>query len=134
MDTLFPPWHDKPCTDVLAGMDYFEVPWTPRAKERPAFNSKTKRAYTPKPTRDAEAKILADFLDRYDSRRYNGPLIVDIEMWHDWFRIGVMSTDDYTERRLRGDVDNYGKTILDTFNEALWDDDAQIRDLRIRKA
>ena len=41
-----------------------------------------------------------------------------------------VALDVYREHR-RGDLDNYAKSVIDGCNSILWDDDRQIRDLRV---
>lgn len=105
------------------------IPWKPHAKQRP--RSARGHTYTPAPTKKAEAAILAALKERLpDHEAFDCPLGVDIAFFDDHFQLVVWPVDDYKNRRLRGDTDNYLKTVLDAANGFLWDDDKQIVDLR----
>lgn len=110
-----------------------KIPWTPHAKGRPRV-TKTGQAYTPEATRRAEKAIRQAFEERYDEGPLEGPLEVTVVLRNDEFDIGVRAVGDYEHRKLRGDVDNYAKTILDALNGAAWIDDKQIRTLVVMKA
>ena len=111
--------------------DHLIVPWKPHAKQRPRVANN--RAYTPKATKDAEARIVEAFLERWTGEPYDTPLEVRIDLANEDFDIHIMETEDYVQRKLRGDIDNYAKTILDALNGIAWVDDSQIRELRMRK-
>lgn len=107
------------------------VPWKPHAKQRARVRNNV--AYTPAATRNAEKLIKEAFEDAFDRELFTGPIAVTVEMHNDHFVIEIVDCDDYENRKLRGDVDNYAKTILDSLNEVAWDDDSQIVKLTMEK-
>lgn len=107
------------------------VPWKPHAKQRPRVSNNI--AYTPKATRDAEAKIRAAFLEAKNDHCHEGPIGVKIKLANDHFTIEIVPTVEYVNRKLRGDIDNYAKTILDSLNGIAWVDDSQITHLEMEK-
>lgn len=112
----------------------FTIPWKPRAKQRPRV--KNNRAYTPKETRLSEEAIAAAFreaIEGTDFERFDGPIDVYIGLADTEFTLEIEPTVDHTNRKLRGDIDNYAKTILDALNTIAWVDDVQIRVLRMEK-
>lgn len=109
----------------------YVIPWKPRAKQRPRVARGV--AYTPKETREAEAAIREQYVERAEELQLEGPLAVHIELYNDQFAIRIESHSDYQERRLRGDIDNYAKTILDALNGVAWVDDKQINYLSMEK-
>jgi len=110
-----------------------KIPWKPHAKQRPRVANG--HAYTPKATRDAEARILAAVQAELATsfEKFDGPIAVEIGLSNDHFYLSVTECDDYKERKLRGDIDNYAKTILDSLNGVVWEDDKQIGYLEMRK-
>ena len=103
------------------------IPWTPRAKGRPRF-SKTGVPYTPKETKIAEEAVRDAFMDAVgpDFEPYEGPIELYLHMSNENIEITIQETEDYTQRKLRGDVDNYIKLISDALNGIAYDDDKQI--------
>jgi Holliday junction resolvase RusA-like endonuclease len=106
-----------------------EFAWKPKVKSRPAVNTKTRRAYTPKATREAERSLA----DQYDGPLLEGFLRVEYVFENERIVMRVFEADDYVNRKLRGDVDNYQKLANDALNKVAWKDDRQIVDLRGRK-
>jgi crossover junction endodeoxyribonuclease RusA len=108
------------------------IPWKPHAKQRP--RSGRGHTYTPKATKDAEQAIRDAFLAVHPDRPpEDGPITVWIDMTNDYLEIQVLPTTPWIHRKLRGDVDNYAKTVLDALNGIAWVDDKQIRALTVRK-
>lgn len=107
------------------------VPWKPHAKQRPRFAKG--HAYTPAATVKAEKAIAAAYLEAGGPKLVEGPLHVAIELTNDGFWISVQQAADYENRRLRGDIDNYCKTILDSLNTVAYEDDKQIGSISITK-
>lgn len=110
-----------------------QVPWKPHAKQRPRV---TRRGtFTPKATRDAESKIRDAFLaavgDEFEM--FTGPVRVEIELANKHFNLRILPANDYENRALRGDADNYMKTIGDALNGVAWEDDRIIVELEVRK-
>lgn len=111
------------------------VNWTPKAKGRPRVRNNI--AYTDPKTRAAEADVRAAYIaaakDAGAPLKVEGPIGVKIKMGNDKFTIEIIPTVEYTERKLRGDIDNYAKLILDALNGTAFVDDRQITHLEMEK-
>lgn len=107
------------------------IPWKPHAKQRPR-HGKSGHTFTPKATRDAEAAIAAAFLAAAGDKfvPFEGPLKVEVMFANEWVNIVIEEIGDYAQRKVKGDVDNYLKTVGDALNGVAWVDDKQIVDLR----
>lgn len=107
------------------------IPVRPLAKERPRA-TRTGHVYTPKRTAQYEKKV-AD--------AYTGPLIpanhtveVSLSFSKEGTHIVVTATKNPDwKSSLRGDIDNYVKSILDALNGVAWEDDKQIIELTVKK-
>lgn len=109
------------------------VPWIPHAKQRPRVANG--RGYTSAATRKAEKLIRDAFIDALPTvvNPCGEPIAVELLLANDHFIYRQTRIEDYVNRKLRGDVDNYAKTVLDTLNGVAYVDDKQIVDLRVRK-
>lgn len=91
----------------------------PLPKERPRA-TKSGRSFTPKRTREAEARVLAAFRAAYPGAEpLTGRLLVEARF--------------YRATRRGVDADNLGKLATDALNGAAYADDEQIEDLRIKR-
>ncbi|MGH7919963.1 MAG: RusA family crossover junction endodeoxyribonuclease [Candidatus Dormibacteraceae bacterium] len=105
---------------------------TPVAKARPRFAAG--HAYTPTKTRHQEWEIRQAWMARHGDRPAMGPLRVEV--------IALLQMPKAVPKRDRAtvlpmkrpDADNLAKTVLDGLKGVAWRDDAQIVDLRVRKA
>lgn len=111
------------------------VPWKPHAKGRPRFVKATGTAYTPAETRKAEAAIRDAFLESVgpDFEPFTEPVSIEVELGDTEFRLVIRECDKHTNLKLRGDIDNYMKTIGDALNKVAWVDDRQIRESKVVK-
>jgi Holliday junction resolvase RusA-like endonuclease len=103
----------------------------PKAKQRPRM-TRYGRAYTPKATHIFENAVAAGWNKNYwygDS-----PIAIQIVLDKDGFTvtIGEHKTDT-PKSPLRGDIDNYAKSILDGLNGVAFKDDSQVRSLTVVK-
>jgi len=103
----------------------------PRAKQRPRYNTRSGHAYTPQKTREYESLI---------GRLYKGntfvdcPIEVELVFFNDRTEMTITELDPEQEQsKLRGDIDNYAKAILDALNTVAYADDKQIVSLKLRK-
>lgn len=105
--------------------------WKPRAKQRPRTVVKGGKTltFTPKETRDAEAAIAA----QWDADPVEGPIRVDLILTDTTIEVEIVPTLECESSKLRGDIDNYAKTVLDALNKVAWGDDSQIRELKVLK-
>lgn len=84
--------------------------------------SRSGHTYTPTKTVDAEKKIAAS----YDGPTFIGPITVNLVFDTDGTAV-IIEPANVTERsKLRGDLDNYIKTVLDALNGVAWEDDRQV--------
>lgn len=90
----------------------FVVPGEPLGKARPRVTKNG--TFTPKATRDAEARIQAAFTETY------GRVIPDET--HAW----VLVCDFYRYERRARDLDNLVKLVMDSLNGYAYKDDAQV--------
>lgn len=96
------------------------IPHKPIAKGRPRLGRRG-RVFTPQRTLDAEAAIAA----AWDGPKFEGPLKLEVTFGYDHMVVTVEKYPDATSR-LRGDVDNYLKTVMDGLNGVAWEDDKQV--------
>jgi len=96
----------------------FIVAGAPVPKQRPRFNTKTGKVYTPRKTKTAEDHIAWEY--RASSGDY--PLIDDA------LDLSV-AISFFLAKGQRADIDNLTKTVLDALNGIAWKDDAQVVEL-----
>lgn len=94
----------------------------PKSKERPRMNTLTGVAYTPSSTREATKQFAA----QYDGPKFEGPVRVHLEFYKDRTEVVITEVERETPSKLRGDIDNYMKLVLDALNGKAWDDDRQV--------
>lgn len=102
-------------------------PWKVHAKQRPR-STKGGHTYTPKATKAAE-KIVADNFRQAVGEGFaplDGPLDVKVYLSDTEVGLEITQRDEHTQKKLRGDIDNYLKTILDALNGVAYIDDRQI--------
>jgi Holliday junction resolvase RusA-like endonuclease len=106
-----------------------------RGKERPRFNGKTGRTYTPKKTQDLEElirKVAKQALQASKQAMTRAPLAVRI---HTQIEVPKSYTKKQRQMALDGeiippgDVDNLAKTVLDSLNGVTYLDDKQVMQL-----
>lgn len=96
----------------------------PHPKERPRFTTRAGKgvAYTPPKTVAAEKAIA----DAWDGPMFEGELAVHVVVDTEGTAIIVERVDLDAKSKLRGDLDNYLKTVLDGLNGVAWRDDSQV--------
>ncbi len=91
----------------------FFVPGEPYSKARPKF---AKHAYTPKATKAKEQLIQDEFRDCYPNHiPYDGEVTVTIKL--------------FCGTKVKRDIDNQQKLVLDALNKLAFKDDSQINEL-----
>ena len=113
----------------------FDIPGTPFAKERPRFNRKTGRAYTPGKTESFERSV-GTIARQHFPQPFTGPVRVTIFAV---FKPALSWSKRKTAAALgrphtqRPDLDNIEKAILDGLNRIAFADDAQVAEVIKRK-
>lgn len=100
----------------------------PRPKQRPRLGRKG-RVFTPAETLEFERTI---------KEHYNGPLFetgvnITITLNKDSFTVTVSEHAKLEPSPLRGDIDNYAKSIMDGLNGVAYTDDRLVRKLQVTK-
>lgn len=115
----------------------FVVPGRPQGKGRPRFDSRSKRAYTPKNTADYEKLILLCYREQSNVIFKEGiPLEMEIDAK---FPIPKGTSKKKTKELIgtpytkKADADNLAKVIMDGINGVAFHDDAQITSLKVTK-
>lgn len=108
-----------------------------KGKQRPRFNTKTGRAFTPSDTVSYEKMVRHCYMQQC-GEYLNGAVRATIYMY---FKI----PKSYTKKRVAAiregleypmktpDVDNCSKIILDSLNKVAYDDDQQVVELSVLK-
>lgn len=97
------------------------VPHKPVPKGRPRMTRRG-RVFTPKRTLDAETLVAEAW---GDNPKFTGNVGIVMLLGSDGTLITVFPHEASTQK-LRGDIDNYVKTIMDGLNGRAWDDDKQV--------
>lgn len=87
------------------------------------------RVFTPAQTLEFEALVR----EAWKHEMIEGDCTVNIVFMKDKFEITVESTDKYEPTKLRGDIDNYVKAVLDGLNGTAFVDDKFIRKMTVVK-
>lgn len=102
----------------------------PISKGRPRLGRRG-RVYTPATTLDFEKKVAEAWI-KSKGTIFEGPVSVTIELSVTGFMVRVNSIATPASP-LRGDVDNYAKSILDGLNGVAFKDDKQVHILKVSK-
>jgi Holliday junction resolvase RusA-like endonuclease len=86
--------------------------------------------FTPEKTLQAEALVRGS----WDGPVFEGPVAVTIMFSTTEIHITVEEMLDVSSSKLRGDVDNYVKTVMDGLNGAAWADDKQVHHIEATKS
>ncbi len=102
----------------------------PRSKQRPR-STRSGHTYTPKETREYEHFIS----QTYSGVAFlEGPLHVTLVFDNEKTEITIRELrPKKIPSKLRGDIDNYAKAILDALNGVAYTDDKQIVSLELKK-
>lgn len=119
---------------------YMEYQGEVVSKERPRFG-KAGNTYTPKKTRDFETAVkqaARNALKREKAQLipfFSYPVRVDLEIYDTvaakWKQDGHTDHFKYLFPSRGNDMDNRTKAVLDALNRILWNDDKQVRCLRL---
>jgi crossover junction endodeoxyribonuclease RusA len=97
------------------------VPHKPVPKGRPRMTRRG-RVFTPQRTLEAEALVREAW---GDNPKFTGTVGIVMLLETDGTLITVFP-HEAAPQKLRGDIDNYVKTIMDGLNGKAWDDDKQV--------
>lgn len=110
-----------------------------QAKQRPRFNSKLKRTYTPERTINYENWVKTCYLEKYkDKELMEKPLRVTIKAY---FEIPKSTSKKRKQQMMdneilpmvKPDTDNIAKGVLDSLNGIAYKDDKQVIELIVNK-
>lgn len=93
----------------------------PKVKERPRSGPNGGRLYTPPSTLAAQAELAAS----YDGPVFEGPIEV-IMTFHPVATMVTIRERTEPKSPLRGDVDNYGKLVMDGLEGVAYPNDRQV--------
>jgi Holliday junction resolvase RusA-like endonuclease len=105
----------KPFTFTITGM--------PRAKGRPRMTRRG-RVFTPMATHEAETIIAQQYIAQ-GGTKFEGPIYLEVD-FHGQSSVITVAESYLPLSKLRGDVDNYLKLVMDGLNGVAWDDDKQV--------
>lgn len=118
-------------------MIVLEIFEKPIGKQRPKINTYTKRAYTPKKTRDYEETIKQTFINKYKNLEISTKKMkaritafFEIPKSYSLKKKRMLLGQAYSHKP---DADNIAKMILDSLNGLAYKDDAQIVVLEVQK-
>ena len=102
----------------------------PKSKDRPRM-SKAGHAYTTKATREYEKAFAAEYKGPYFAEE---PLRVKLVFNIHRTVVVIEPIENlFTKSELRGDIDNYAKSVLDALNGVAFKDDKQVIILELEK-
>lgn len=105
----------------------FRIPHKPKPKGRPR-RSKHGGMFTPPETRVYEEAVA----QCYDGPLFEGPVEVSIQVSPEGATVTIRESD-HVPSKLRGDLDNYCKSLTDALNGVAYADDKQILVIRAVK-
>lgn len=100
----------------------------PKVKQRPRLGRRG-RVFTPEQTLEFERAVAS----AYDGPMAEHPVDLTINLYKDRFKVTITEHEDYPPSKLRGDIDNYAKAILDGLNGVAYTDDKLVKRLLITK-
>jgi Holliday junction resolvase RusA-like endonuclease len=102
----------------------------PKVKQRPRMTRRG-RVFTPAQTLEFEALVR----EGWEHELLEGDISVTIFLAKDEFHVTVEEFTKHEDKtKLRGDIDNYAKSILDGLNGTAFVDDKFIRELIVIKS
>lgn len=101
----------------------------PIAKGRPRM-SRRGRVFTPERTRIFEDRVAESWVHEINAT-FLVPVSVEIELHKDYFIVTISEWTEDEKNPMRGDIDNYAKSILDGLNKVAYEDDKQVRSLKV---
>lgn len=108
------------------------IPVRPLVKERPRA-TKTGHVYTPQRTLDYEKKVADAYTGPFFDSSHTIEVALSVSSEGTTLTVTATKNPDF-KSSLRGDIDNYAKSVLDALNGVAWEDDKQIIELTVRKS
>lgn len=119
----------------------FKIPGKVQAKQRPRFNTKSGRVYTPQQTVNYESYVklcYTNFANEFDWKPFESQIRAEIEVF---MSIPKSDTKKKKDLKLSGkirptlkpDNDNIAKSVLDALNGLAYVDDKQVVELEVKK-
>lgn len=108
------------------------IPLPVVAKQRARMTKKRRGrrqfAYTPEATRNFETGVAELFTTETGGITFgNQPVCVEIDIHREGFVVSITPAEcSVRPVGIRGDIDNYVKSIFDGLNGVAWDDDRQV--------
>jgi crossover junction endodeoxyribonuclease RusA len=104
---------------------FFPIKPTPKGRPR---MTRYGRVFTPKTTLEAEAFIA----QKYDGPQYEGTVQVECVFTPEGTSVTLTPLTS-EQSKLRGDLDNYVKLLMDGLNGVAWADDKQVTVIKAEK-
>lgn len=112
---------DSDC--AVRTMSHIVVPGRPKPKQRPRMTRRG-RVYTPEETLQYEDLVRTAYKAQ-DGELYDGPVRISVRLTNEATHISVQPTY-LAKSPLRGDIDNYLKSIMDGLQGAAFNNDRQV--------
>ena len=113
------------------------IPIRPLAKERPRTFKRGGKSvtFTPPRTRKYEADVAMIMKSAMVGKeKLSGQVCVSASFTKDGAEIKFWGTGSQAESKLRGDLDNYLKAVLDAANGIIFHDDKQVERITLEKS
>lgn len=108
----------------------FVIEGKPKVKGRPRF-TKNGRAYTDAKTREAEQNIKDTYVES-GGPIFTSPVSITVTLFNDRTEV-VLEALDCEFSSLRGDIDNYIKSILDGLHDVAFGNDKIVQEIHAVK-
>lgn len=115
------------------------LPGQPIGKGRPRF-TRTGRVYTPEKTRRYEHRLAAtasNYMVMRDldptTKQCKMVIKAQFQIPKSWTKAKKAAAEAYEIQPGKPDIDNIAKIVLDSFNGVVFEDDAQVYDLKVIK-
>ena len=100
------------------------VQGAPKSKGRPRLGRRG-RVYTPIATHEAETVVRTTWQEN-GGPKFDGPIELEVDFYKDRTEVIVRQSETLELSKLRGDIDNYLKLLMDGLNGVAWEDDRQV--------
>lgn len=101
----------------------------PKVKQRPRLGRRG-RVFTPAQTLEFEKLVATTWSNVYVCEF---PVDVTIKLYKNKFTVTVAEHEEHPKSKIRGDIDNFAKSILDGLNGVAFIDDSLVKKLVISK-